>query len=341
MARTARNDALAGAQPPCVRVGIDENGLGPRLGPLIVTAVYARTEGEGHCIAEGRPKGALAKRLGDSKALVSFGDTALGEAWARAVAQEAGVGAPASPDALVLGMSVDSRAVLESPCPSEHKGQCWATGAERFAADHKLVSRISADLASLRGKGVSILGAHVAIVCTERLNEAVSRGFSRFATDLHAMERLALFIREKTHAEIDVTCGKVGGYNRYAGVFGPLAGRLHTTVSEGRARSEYRIAGLGRLAFVRDADAGHLLVCMASLIGKWVRDLLMARVTRYHRAHDPSLPEVSGYHDPVTARFVRLSALARRARNVSDDCFERRPLPDAPLEPDEVEPSLT
>ena len=34
--------------PPLVRVGIDENGLGPRLGPLIVTAVTARTRGEGH-----------------------------------------------------------------------------------------------------------------------------------------------------------------------------------------------------------------------------------------------------------------------------------------------------
>jgi hypothetical protein len=203
------------------------------------------------------------------------------------------------------------------------------------------VSRVSADLASLHGKGVTLLGAHVAIVCTERLNDAVSRGLSRFASDLHAMERLALFIREKTRADIDVTCGKVGGYDRYPGAFGPLAGRLHTTVVEGRARSEYRIAGLGQLSFVRDADAGHLLVCMASLIGKWVRDLLMARVTRYHRAHDPSLPEVSGYHDPITARFVRLSALARRTRNVSDNCFERRRLPGATLDRDEVEPSPT
>ncbi len=324
MPRTARNhDPVDSA--PRVRVGVDENGLGPRLGPLIVTAVYARAEGQGHRIAESRPKGALAKRLGDSKALVSFGDTALGEAWARAVAREAGSPAPATPDALVLGMSVDSRGALEAPCPSEHKGQCWATDTERFVADDTLVSRLTADLGSLRAKGLRVLGAHVAIVCTERLNDAVSRGLSRFASDLHAMERLALFVREKADAEIDVTCGKVGGYDRYPDAFGPLAGRLHTTLSEGRARSEYRIAGLGRLAFVRDADAGHLLVCMASLIGKWVRDLLMARVTRYHRAHDPSLPEVSGYHDPITARFIRSSALARRARNVSDACFERRP----------------
>jgi hypothetical protein len=69
---------------------------------------------------------------------------------------------------------------------------------------------------------------------------------------------------------------------------------------------------------------------MASLIGKWVREVLMARVTRYHRGFDPSLPEASGYHDPVTARFIRASALVRRSRRISDDCFERRRLPDDP-----------
>jgi hypothetical protein len=62
---------------------------------------------------------------------------------------------------------------------------------------------------------------------------------------------------------------------------------------------------------------------MASLVGKWVRDLLMARVTRYHRAYDPDLPDASGYHDPVTARFVAASALARKRRGIADACFER------------------
>ena len=55
-------------------VGVDENGLGPRLGPLIVTAVLARATEEGAKVIVKRPRGALAQRLGDSKELVSFGD---------------------------------------------------------------------------------------------------------------------------------------------------------------------------------------------------------------------------------------------------------------------------
>jgi hypothetical protein len=253
---------------------------------------------------------------------------ALGEAWARAVGALTGGSEASTPDELIASISADGREALTGRCPSHHVDQCWSPEGESFSSGDELMALVSRDLTRLAAKGVHILGAEVAIVCAERLNDAASRGLSRFAVDLHAMERLALSARNKVDHEVEVTCGKVGGYDRYAGAFGPLAGRLHTPVCEGRARSEYRILGLGHIAFVRDADAGHLLVCMASLIGKWVREVLMARVTRYHRGFDPSLPEASGYHDPVTTRFIDGSALNRRTRKISDECFVRRRLPD-------------
>jgi len=311
-----------------VRVGIDENGLGPRLGPLIVTAIAARTRGKGERVVHTSPSAALSARIDDSKKLVSFSDSVLGEAWARAVSRasassDASRGRESSPDALIHALSIDPRSTLQRPCPSDHREQCWGTEGEAFESEELQVARLSKDLDGLRKRGVDVLGAHVAIVCTERLNEGAARGVSRFQADLFAMERLILSARERYDAELDVTCGKVGGYNSYPAAFGPLGGRLYSTVEEGRARSAYRIAGLGQVAFVRDADAGHLLVALASLIGKWVRDFLTRRVTRYHRAHDPSLPEASGYHDPVTTRFVAASALKRKERGVPDVCFER------------------
>src|SRR5579859_6112018 len=121
-----------------LRVGIDENGLGPRLGPLIVTAVVAEAEGSR---AEARPRGAMRARLGDSKRLVSFGDTALGEAWARAIARRMGLGDPDGPEALVRGLSLDSADALRSPCPGDHHEQCWNTAGEAFVADAKLVAK--------------------------------------------------------------------------------------------------------------------------------------------------------------------------------------------------------
>jgi hypothetical protein len=227
-------------------------------------------------------------------------------------------------------MAIDSREDLRRPCPSNHHDQCWDARDERFVADEALVAKVGGDLAKLQERGVTVLGAHVAIVCTQRLNQAIALGRSRFVSDLHAMERLVLFARDVSGVEVEAACGKVGGYDRYPVAFGPLGGRLFTTLEEGRARSEYRVAGVGRVAFVRDADASHMLVCMASLVGKWVRDLLMSRVTRFYRVNDPALPEASGYNDPVTTRFIKASALARKQRGIVDDCFERRRLPDEP-----------
>ena len=306
------------------RLGIDENGLGPRLGPLVVTAVVATTSGDGHKRAESRPRGSLRARLGDSKRLVSHGDTALGEAWARVVARRMGPQEPATPEALVRALCLDGPETLRAPCPPGHHRQCWDASTEAFVADPALVAKVQRDLDRLEQQGVRVERAACVVTCTRRLNEGVARGLSRFDLDLHAMERLAIDARERAQRDIVAICGKVGGYAAYPPAFGPLSGRLHAVVVEGRARSEYAIPGLGRLAFVRDADDRHLLVCMASLVGKWVRDLLMSRVVRYHRESDPELPDASGYHDPVTARFVDASRLSRQRRELPDDCFERR-----------------
>jgi ribonuclease HII len=307
-----------------IRIGIDENGLGPRLGPLIVTAVVARVEGDGHKRVHARPRGALRTRLGDSKRLVSYGDSSLGEAWARAIAARMGHREPKGPEELVRFLSLDDAAALRAPCPREHMEQCWGIDGEDFAAGPKLVTDVTRDLAKLEEQGITVLRAACVVTCTRRLNEGIARGLTRFHVDLHAMERLALDARARAETDVIATCGKVGGFDRYSAAFGPMNGRLHAIAEEGRARSEYSVPGLGVIAFVRDAEDKHLLVSMASLVGKWVRDLLMARIIRYHRTQNPELPNASGYHDPVTTRFVDATRLSRKKRALPDDCFERR-----------------
>jgi ribonuclease HII len=328
---------VAGALDEQVRVGIDENGLGPRLGPLVVTGVVAVTSGDGHARAERRPMGALRQRLDDSKKLVAYRDNALGEAWARAIVGRMRGQEPAleSPNAIVQALSLDGAEALQKPCPRDHAAQCWDAHGEAFGCDGNLLALVEQDLARLEAAGVNVTRAACVVTCTRRLNEGVARGLTRFHLDLHAMERLALEARQRSGRDVFATCGKVGGFDRYAPAFGPLGGRIHAVAAEGRARSEYVMPGLGRIAFVRDADAKHLLVCMASLVGKWVRDVLMGRIVRYHRAVNDELPDASGYHDPVTTRFIDATRLSRRQRSLPDDCFERKALgnsgPEDPL----------
>ena len=299
--------------------------MGPRLGPLVVTSVHAEVDDAGAKLVSSRPRGAVAKRIGDSKKLVAFDDSALGEAWARAIASRAGLVAR-TPAELLAAVALDAEHTLQAPCPSHHVDLCWGTAGESFASDDDSVAACLKDLERLQAKGVRVRRARVAIVCTKRLNEGIERGLSRFDLDLHTMERLTLDARDEANDEVYALCGKVGGFDFYAERFGPLAGYLHTVLLESRARSVYQVPGVGRLAFVRDGDDTHLIIGLASLVGKWARDHLMRRVVSYHRVHDATLPHASGYHDPVTTQFIRASTLIRTKQRVEPVCFERTSL---------------
>ena len=306
-------------------IGVDENGLGPKLGPMLVTAVLARVSDTGASILTKKPKGGLAERLGDSKAMVAYGDIALAEAWARAiVTRERKGNALGTPDALAYAIATDDKKTLQAPCPRDVLPQCWSADGETFVATEELVKTLSTDLDNLAKKGVEIVAVRSKIVCSKRLNEGLSAGKNRFVMDLHAMEELILGLHQMAGTDVSAVCGKVGGFGKYGQAFGPLSGRMHVVLEESRARSAYHFPGLGEIAFVRDADASDILVSIASLVGKWMRELLMARIVRHWQTIVPGLGGASGYHDPVTAAFVKATEPARKERAVPDDCFERR-----------------
>lgn len=324
-----------------VLLGIDENGLGPILGPLLVTGVAASVSEAGAALVTKRTRGGLRARLGDSKRIVAFGDTAQGEAWARALFASLGHEAATPSDLLSLAL-LDGPRAFRALCPRDHHHQCWSAEAEAFLAPEAMVKKARKDIERLARRGIVLSWVRSVVVCTKQLNEESRRGVSRFDTDLHAMERLILAARDASPDRMQVTCGKVGGYNRYDERFRLLDQHLRATVHESRARSTYTLPHIGDISFVRDAEDAHMLVALASLVGKYFRDLFMARVVRYHRAEQPELPEVSGYHDPITRRFIAASALVRKSRAHPDDCFARIKVvvetPEKREKPDKKEP---
>lgn len=306
------------APSPAFRVGVDENGLGARLGPLVVTAVLAEVDERGARVLARKPPPRLRNDLGDSKELVSHTDYALGEAWGRALLGDCA----GTPTSLFEALSLEGTGALMSPCPEHAHPQCWRNDGERFAAEPADVARLRGHLAWWAERGVHVRAVKSSVVCTKQLNAARGNGGNRFVSDLHAMERLVLGMRETAGSDLLAICGKVGGINDYSKFFGPLSLRLHSVLETGRAVSAYHFPGVGEVRFVRDADERDALVMLASIVGKYVRELLMARVSGFYRDGAES-PGASGYHDPVTARFVLATALQRRRRGIPIDCFER------------------
>ncbi len=309
------------------RIGVDENGLGPRLGPMIVTAVMAEVTEEGAKLAGRKARGRLAEVLGDSKAMVSHGDVSLGEAWARALSRRGcartAPGEARSVDELVHGFAIDDAVELRRLCSRHGESMCWSTRAERFESDGEAVSELEGHLDRLAKRGVVVRSVRSVVVCTKRLNDAFDAQRSRFVVDLNAMERLVLALREQAGVDVDAVCGKVGGIGKYECFFGPLAGRLFMELERTRKRSAYHFPGVGQLAFVVDADDSDLLVGLASMVGKWLREVLMSRIARNLGGKDAA---VSGYYNAKTTQFIEATALLRSKRKIPDECFDRKTL---------------
>jgi ribonuclease HII len=298
-------------------IGADENGLGSRLGPMVVTGVLAEADERGkRALSRKLPK-RIREDLDDSKRLLSHTDFALGEAWARALTGDTA----ATPADLFQRLSLEGETTLRKPCPSAGVPQCWSQHGEEFSSTREQVERVTEHIAALAERGVRLLEVRSSVVCTGRLNALRARGINRFVSDLHAMENLILHLQARAGAPIEATCGKVGGIGEYGKFFGPLSGWLHAIIQEGQAESAYHFPRLGRLRFVRDADARAPLVMLASLVGKYLRELFMSRIARHYPASEA--PRPSGYHDPVTAAFVKRIDLVRRERGIPDRCFER------------------
>lgn len=300
------------------RIGVDENGLGSRLGPLVVTAVLARTTGDGERTLQKRLSRALRLSVDDSKRLVTHTDVRLGEAWARVLSAPGAT----TPTELFEQLSHEGTVKLREPCPKKAYAQCWHTEKEAFEAPEPLLKRVARHRALFEKRGVELISVRSSVICTDRLNQARRAGKNRFVVDLHSMESLVLALRKQAGEDVTAVCGKVGGIAEYSRFFGPLGGWLHNVLEEGQGKSAYRFPGVGELSFVRDADASDPLVMLASLVGKYVRELFMGRIGRHYPA-PAEAPRPSGYHDPVTAAFVKRTALVRKKRGVPTDCFER------------------
>jgi ribonuclease HII len=303
-------------------VGVDENGLGAQLGPLIVTAVAAEVSDAGKLFLEKKLSRSLSKDIDDSKRLVAFGKHELGEAWVRALYPTAN-----SPDELLAGILHQPAEELQKRCPTTSLPQCWGVRSMEYGAEEKHVNRLRKKLGTLEKHGVRIHRAMCEVVCTSQLNAEKAQGLNRFTSDLHAMERLLLTMNSQVGVPLSAVCGKVGGMADYTRFFGPLGGRLHVCLEQKRERSSYHFPGLGEVHFVQDADASHPLVMLASIVGKYVREVLMGNINRFYaenqRTKDDPLKACSGYHDPVTSVFLTRTASVRKRLRIAPSCFER------------------
>lgn len=165
-----------------------------------------------------------------------------------------------------------------------------------------------------------------AAVFPRQFNALVARHDSKAAVPAWALTELLRRLRPSTSEALHVFVDKLGGRNHYQ----PLLQQVfpdHLVLGreEGAGRSAYRACGSSgdlEIAFEPEADQRHLPVALASMLSKYIREMLMGMFNRFWQEHVPGLRPTAGYPSDAR-RFYDDIRAARQQLGIADELLWR------------------
>lgn len=282
--------------------GIDENGYGPKLGPLVATSVAVLAEDPEATRLTGREK-----FVRDSKAVFrrSPRSYAQGERTALAILGRAGH----RPGTFFELLDVVALERFEESCLAA--GPTAARALDRHGRDLRLPvwdragGGATAGLLEEIGRW-AVRGVACAVLMPLAFNRMVSEQGTKSYCDFSLFMDLATGgPRAATHV-----LGKIGGQRRYGTLFEKHRANRNGIGSDWKPlqerprRSIYRTEDGREFRFEQDADAAYAPVALASIVGKYVRELFMLVISRA-LGYEDLTPAVTGYPgDPRTAGIL-------------------------------------
>lgn len=306
-------------------VGIDEAGLGPRLGPLVVTrtAFIAGPDSLETALAGAVSKQAALEenrlRVDDSKLVYRGGrgfaaleKTALAFWQAAHGAMPCSVGDLLTP---VLAAELDLTASpWYGPAPRDLPLPLAVTG--QSVAD---AGRLLAE--TCRGSGVRFSGFRTFVI----LEPLFNRRIAELDCKAHFLGGLVLDLIGSLpdgteELDVEIFVDKLGGRNRYGELLGSrIDPHCLEAEEESRALSRYTVREKCRnvtIRFVRSGDRLHMPVALASIFSKYVREIFMNLFNTFWKGLQPGIRPTAGY--PVDAtRF--LDEITRTAEEAGID----------------------
>src|SRR5262249_35199841 len=177
--------------------------------------------------------------------------------------------------------------------------------------------------------GVGFEVVRTALVCPLRFNELAEGANSKGVVLSHCLGRLLgdVLSRLPPGEPVAVFVDKHGGRNTYAAMLqDALSGGVVTVAQESNLRSHYRVLGLpGDLTFTFEprADGTHLPVALASMVSKYLRELLMEEFNAFWAEHVPGLKPTAGYPGD-SARFLEAIRPAMAKLGIDEEAVWRK-----------------
>ncbi|TWT46776.1 hypothetical protein [Botrimarina hoheduenensis] len=308
------------------RIGVDEAGYGPNLGPLVIAATAWRVPNEGPADLYDRLATVIARAparddrlvIADSKSVYSSGNRLSGPGSGLSGLERPVLASlresPANLAELIESLDADPvNQRITQPWRASHN-PALPTSADPAAVGHARGRMNTACVAA----GISPPCLAARLVYPAEFNDLVDQHATKGAALSHTTLSLVRHVLEACSVDVErptepvyITLDKHGGRNRYASLVQHWLPEAPITVlEESRPQSRYRVGQQIELCF-RSKGEAELPVALASMTAKLLRELTMLGLNTYWKAEVPGLNPTAGY--PLDAKRFKAQIAARQA----------------------------